>query len=74
MLGKSTLHSWAYTVLVTVQRSDYANKVIKTSKEIKVDVQIYQIQATYMNCLINELCKSMFPQSLKTLIIVIILL
>lgn len=55
MLGKSTLHSRAYTVLVIAYRSDYSNKVTKTQKEIKVDVQIYHILATYMNCLTNEL-------------------
>lgn len=49
-------------------KTDCANKVIKTQEEIKVDVQIYLMLATYINCLTNELCKSVFPQSFKTLI------
>lgn len=30
--GKSSLHSWEYTVLVTVYRSDYVDKVAKTQR------------------------------------------
>lgn len=49
-------------------KSDCANKVIKTQEEIKVDVQIYFMLATYINYLTKELCKAVFPQSFKTLI------